>query len=208
MTGLVRGVSAQNFFLGGVTSDRRGTMYLVNEGQLEGLKIMKILRYARSLDRIADGSGWVRCADGAWRYGLHGSAGIVLIAPSSRGPVVLLQQREAASVDEGGAWGCPGGARSAGESAQTTAIRELMEETGATDSDLAGMEIVGEMEFNPGGWTYTTVIAMLPRPFVAIPDIESDALSWVPVSQVRRMNLHKGFRKTWKSIYTRITSGK
>ena len=49
-----------------------------------------------------------------------------------------------------------------------------------------------------GGWTYTTVIARVARPFEPeITDAESHALAWIPLAEVTDYELHPGFAASW-----------
>ncbi len=137
------------------------------------------------------GDAWVTAADGSRYWGRFGAAGLLAYDPT-RG--VLLQHRVSWS-DHGGTWGIPGGARHEGESALDGARRESLEEAGvpldATDPHYTHV-------LDRGGWTYTTVIAEVVRPFEArITDPESHALEWVRLDEVERYPLHPGFAASW-----------
>ncbi len=140
---------------------------------------------------MKDGDGWVRCAAGHRHWGLHGAAGLIVVAP---GPLVLLQHRAAWS-HHGDTWGIPGGARGSTETAVQAALREAQEEAGLQPGDL---EVLDEVVDDHGGWAYTTVRA---RARVAVPvrphDHESIALEWVPLGDVSARVLHPGFAVGW-----------
>lgn len=145
-----------------------------------------------------DGDGWTQCALGHKHWGLHGAAGLLLVAP---GPTVLLQHRAAWS-HHGDTWGVPGGARGTGESAVVTALREATEETGLDPSPLT---VVGELLDDHGGWSYTTVIATATVQLaVHALDRESNDVRWVPLAGVEALPLHPGFAQTWPELLTRV----
>lgn len=153
-----------------------------------------------------DGNGFVRCADGQWRWGRFGAAGLLLRAPDPSDhavPLVLLQHR-ALWTHQGGRWGLPGGARDSFESAADTALREAAEETGI---DPGRVRVCGQHTDHPGGdgWSYTTVVADAPEPLPLWPQFESADLQWVPEADVSGYELHPGFGATWPSL--RIRSG-
>lgn len=152
----------------------------------------------------AERKQWVKCTDGKWRFGRNGGSGVLLVAPNPRrdkGWMVLLQQRASNAVDNGGKWGVPGGAINDGETAEHSAIREAIEETGARSFDLLGTT-VGSVVFAPGGWSYTTFVRILPEPFLAVADDadESAAFAWVPVERVLKLKLHPGLFGAWKLL--------
>ena len=142
---------------------------------------------------MADGDGWVWCGLGHRHWGLHGAAGLLLVAP---GPLVLLQHRAPWS-HHGGTWGIPGGACAGAESALQAALREAAEEA---DVPAAEVEVLDEVVDDHGGWSYTTVRAAVRTalPVQAL-DGESLALAWVPVAEVDRHPLHPGFAASWPS---------
>lgn len=152
-----------------------------------------------------DGDGWVTFADGARRWGRFGAAGLVLRAPGPdpADPLVLLQLRVGWS-HHGGTWGIPGGARDSHESAVVGALREAVEETGI-DPAVVGVrgELVDDVGGDPSGWTYTTVVADVPEPLATVADRESDALRWVPESEVAGLDLHPGLRSSWDRLRAR-----
>jgi 8-oxo-dGTP pyrophosphatase MutT (NUDIX family) len=69
------------------------------------------------------GDGFLRCSDGATRWGLFGAAGVVFVTGAADARLALLQQRSAWS-HEGGSWSCPGGALDEGEDPLEGALRE------------------------------------------------------------------------------------
>ena len=144
---------------------------------------------------MADGDGWTRCSLGHRHWGLHGAAGLLLVAPGADGaPQVLLQHRAAWS-HHGGTWGIPGGARAGSESAVEAAVREAVEETGL---DPAQLRVVDEVVDDHGGWAYTTVRALAAVPLEVRPlDGESLELAWVPLGEVADRLLHPGFAAGW-----------
>lgn len=151
---------------------------------------------------MSGAEGWVRCSAGHRHWGRHGAAGLLLRAPApdpghSGGGVVLLQLR-AAWTHHGGTWGLPGGARLAGETAAAAARREAAEEVRL---DLAGVVLHGTFCDDHGGWSYTTVLATLPR---AVPvrtrGAEGAAVAWVAAREVAALPLHPGFAGSWPQL--------
>lgn len=147
------------------------------------------------------GDSWVAAADGKRYWGVFGAAGLLAHDPD-RG--ILLQHRVSWS-DHGGTWGIPGGARHAGEDAVAGAIRESGEEAGVPeDAVLPRYAHV----LDRGGWTYTTVIAVVTEPFEArITDPESHALEWVPLDRVTDYPLHPGFADSWPLLRALLEDG-
>lgn len=145
-----------------------------------------------------DGDGWHRCAQGHDHWGRYGAAGLLVIAP---GPSVLLQHRAHWS-HHGNTWGLPGGARGSQESAVQAAVREAAEETGL---DTTGLEVLGELLDDHGGWHYTTVLARVTDqlPVHAL-DRETADVRWLPADEVLALPLHPGFAGTWPELRARI----
>lgn len=145
---------------------------------------------------MADGDGWVRCADGHRHWGVHGAAGLLLVASGPGGPRVLLQHRAPWS-HHGDTWGIPGGARAAAETAVQAALREAVEETGLPAHQVQVREQVVD---DHGGWAYTTVLATAPHLFDVRPlDGESVTVAWVPLREVSSRPLHPGFAAGWEA---------
>lgn len=135
---------------------------------------------------LGDGNGWVHAPDGSKRWGLHGAAGLFLVA----GGRVLMQHR-AAWTAQGGTWGIPGGARDSHETAAEAALRETVEEC-AIDTSLVTVRD-SLVTTDVPGWTYTTVLAAAQEPLAVEANEESEELRWVPLEQLRELELHPGF---------------
>ncbi len=150
-------------------------------------------------DRVRDGDGWTRCGLGHDHWGLHGAAGLLLIAP---GPTVLLQHRAGWS-HHGDTWGVPGGARGSGESPVHAALREAAEETGL---DATGVVVEREHVDDHGGWSYTTVVARAESLLtVHALDRESTDVRWVPLEDVADLVLHPGFAGSWPLLRQHVS---
>ncbi|WP_342037082.1 NUDIX hydrolase [Brevibacterium ammoniilyticum] len=146
-------------------------------------------RLPESLPPRRSGDGWTVGSDGEKHWGLNGAAGLMLIDPE-RG--VLMQHRALWSV-AGGTWGFPGGARDVGEAAIDAAIRESFEEAGVPDPNGEDVDILDCHVLDLGTWSYTTVIAVARhRLDPVISDPESIELRWVPLDQLRELDLHPG----------------
>ena len=147
------------------------------------------------------GDAWVVADDGVRYWGKFGSAGLLAFDPN-RG--ILLQHRVSWS-DHGGTWGIPGGARHEGEDAVTGALRESHEEAGVP---IDAIEPLYTYVIDRGGWTYTTVVAQVSRPFEPeITDAESHALAWVPLEEVETYELHPGFGSSWPKLWPLLGTG-
>lgn len=154
------------------------------------------------------GDGWAAGPNGTTLWGTCGAAGLLLLADSH-----VLMQHRAAWTMQGGTWALPGGARDVHETAAEAAIREAVEETGI-DADLVSVvkELLTAGPFPadperpelPGGWTYTTVIATAPHLLDISPNDESEALEWVPVADVEKLNLMPAFARSWPALLERI----
>ncbi len=141
-----------------------------------------------------NGDSWTRCALGHRHWGLHGAAGLLLVAGRGARRLVLLQHRAPWS-HHGGTWGIPGGARAADESAVQAALREAAEEAGLP---RARVTVHAEVVDDHGGWSYTTVRASVAAPLPVAPrDGESLALDWVPLGDVSDRLLHPDFAVAW-----------
>lgn len=152
-----------------------------------------------------DGDGWVISDTGAYYWGRHGAAGLLLRAPRPDGsPAVLLQHRAPWS-HQGGTWALPGGARDSHETAEQAAVREALEETGLPTDRLSVRAVVVTAEvFGVGGtrWTYTTVVADTAELLPTVPNRESAELRWVGEDEVEHLPLHPGFAASWQRLRT------
>ena len=148
------------------------------------------------------GDGFVRCSDGHVRWGVFGAAGVVFVHRSGDGPLVMVQLRSG-FAHGGGTWSCAGGALDAGETAFAGALREAEEEVGPAPD---GHRVLGEYVFAPADdWNYTTVVVEVPHRFGDSMNFETDAVDWVPVSEVPRRSLHPGFAAAWPHLIAIIT---
>ncbi|WP_353987705.1 NUDIX domain-containing protein [Ruicaihuangia caeni] len=141
---------------------------------------------------------WVTGPDGRRFWGRFGAAGLLALDPA-RG--ILLQHRATWS-HFGDTWGLPGGARHEHESAYEAALREAEEEAGVpADAVRPLFETVLDLGF----WSYTTVAVTVEHPFEArITDLESQALRWVPTTDVGSLPLHPGFAAAWPALHERL----
>ena len=144
------------------------------------------------------GDGWVEAPDGRRFWGLFGAAGLLAVDPEQR---ILMQHRSPRS-HLGGTWALPGGARDAGEDAQTGALREANEEAGVpADAVEPWFEHVVDIEI----WSYTTCVMRVTTDFEpVISDPESLELRWVPLDDVAGYELHPGFADAWPTLLERI----
>jgi 8-oxo-dGTP diphosphatase len=152
-----------------------------------------------------DGDGWVESEDGAYFWGLHGAAGLLLRAPRADGSATVLLQHRAPWSHQGGTWSLPGGARDSHETVEEAAVREAHEEAGLSADQLVvrGTVVTASVSGATGScWTYTTVIAEAPEPLATVPNRESSELRWVAEDEVADLPLHPGFAASWPQLRT------
>jgi 8-oxo-dGTP diphosphatase len=147
---------------------------------------------------VADGDGWVECAQGHRHWGVFGAAGLLVVAPDA--PWVLLQHR--APWSHGGdTWGVPGGARNRSETVEQAALRETVEETSlAVERLVLGARHV----VDHATWSYTTIVAKAPERLPVVPERESVDLRWVAVDDVEALPLHHAFKDAWPQLRSLI----
>jgi 8-oxo-dGTP pyrophosphatase MutT (NUDIX family) len=140
---------------------------------------------------IGDGNGWVLCSRGHRHWGRFGAAGLLI----TDGRRVVLQRR-AEWVHEGGTWALPGGARDSHEDAVAAAVREAVEEAALDPRAISPFD---RWVDDHGGWSYTTVHAVLDvdPPALHPTDGEATELAWVPLGRVDDLLLHPGFAGFW-----------
>ncbi len=134
---------------------------------------------------------WTICSYDHVHWGALGGAGLLLRHVPAAGEPTYLLQRRSRSVDEGGTWSIPGGAIRAGESPETAARRETIEEIGALPPYR-----VTEIEHQDcgGGWIFHIICADVEREFVAFCGQETDATGWFTREQMQNLALHPGLR--------------
>ena len=143
---------------------------------------------------MADGDGWVQCAQGHRHWGLFGAAGLLVVAPDE--PWVLLQHRAPWSHN-GDTWGVPGGARRRDESAEQAALRETVEETCL---DVSVLDLRARHVEDHTTWSYTTLVACSPARLPVVAERESVDLRWVAADEVERLPLHPAFAAAWPTL--------
>jgi 8-oxo-dGTP diphosphatase len=158
--------------------------------------------------------GWVTCSLGHRHWGLRGAAGLLLSHRTDDGTLHVLLQHRAPWVHQGDTWSTPGGARHAGEPAVDAAFREVAEETGIAVPDEA--VVIETYVDDHGGWSYSTVCAMLAEPIEVIERSEpvpwtlrgeQQGLRWVRLDDVDALALHPGFAATWPQVRRIVEAG-
>ncbi|GAB3406158.1 hypothetical protein GCM10027515_20400 [Schumannella luteola] len=140
---------------------------------------------------------WVEGPQGRF-WGSFGAAGLLVRSADA----VLLQLRAEWS-HFGGTWGIPGGARKAGETAEQAALREADEEAGVPPERVV---VSGELVFDLGYWSYTTVLGEVTERFEPIlGDAESTRLDWVAIGEVDALPLHPSFAASWPELRSRLS---
>lgn len=145
-----------------------------------------------------DGAGWVDCPCGGRHWGLHGAAGLLLLAPAHGGErsTVLLQHRAPWS-HQGQTWGLPGGAIDSHETPLDGALRETFEETGIPAGSVA---IHSEHLVDHGPWSYRTFVGTCATRLPVVACAESLELAWVPWSAAGLLDLHPALRSAWPEL--------
>ena len=140
------------------------------------------------------GDGWTTCAAGHRHWGRFGAAGLLLRSAPGTDTALGLQLRAEWS-HHGGTWGLLGGARDAAETPVEGALREAGEEASV---DAGRVRVEASYFDDHGGWGYTTVVATAePGLELAPRSAESDAVRWVQLAEMERLELHPGFARTW-----------
>lgn len=176
------------------------------------------------------GDGWAVSPTGQRRWGTVGAAGLALFTydPDVESICLLLQHR-AEWTSFGNTWAIPGGAREIGETAIEASLRESYEETLMDLSQIHIFEekitahmpldhvlrrhLLSENKIPPydyeeytekqppgSAWTYTTVLAAVPRPIEVHLTPESIELLWVPLADIENYNLLDAFREALPEI--------
>jgi len=144
-----------------------------------------------------DGDGWIHCACGNRHWGLHGSAGLLLV----RDGRVLLQLR-APWVHNGDTWGIPGGAKDSHEDELAGASREASEELGIISGTFTP---VATHTDDHGSWRYTTFVARAHAELEAHAlNDESAEVEWVLIDDVTAKRLHPAFAQHWPALHQLI----
>jgi 8-oxo-dGTP diphosphatase len=146
-----------------------------------------------------DGDGFV-VSDGRHYWGLHGAAGLLLLARRPDGTLAVLLQHRAPWSHQGGTWALPGGARDSHETVEQAALREAHEEAGLAEDSMTVRTTVVTAIAKDGEWTYTTVIADAAEILETVPNRESSELRWVAVDEVSALPLHPGFAASWDEL--------
>lgn len=149
---------------------------------------------------LGDGNGWVTAPNGTKLWGVHGAAGLFLIAGRGPSARVLLQHR-ATWTAQGGTWGIPGGAIDSHETPATAALRESVEECAIDSASVTVVDTFVSTEFP--NWSYTTVIALCDEPLAVTANEESEELRWVPLDSLSSFALHPAFATSLDTVLAR-----
>jgi 8-oxo-dGTP diphosphatase len=142
------------------------------------------------------GDGFVQLADGTWRWGRFGAAGLLVRHLDAAGDVpwyfVALRSPR---THMGGTWAIPGGALARGETPVEAALREFREEVGLA---LAPERIALVHEDDHGGWSYWTVVVDVAERFPLPTGInwETDEVRWVVRDELATLPVLPPFRAT------------
>lgn len=149
-----------------------------------------LIRFPRGRTASRSGDQHKLCADGEYRWGLYGSAGVLFFCDEQGVRRYFLQHRSP-SVDSGGTWGIPGGALNEGEDPAVGAMREFSEEIG-----FVPRHRVVKVHEEPVAedWSYTTIVAQVTERFDhELSTWEGDTGGWFTLDELVGLNLHPGF---------------
>ena len=83
-----------------------------------------------------------------------------------------------------GRWALPGGFAEQNEALENTAARELVEETGVTNTDMTLVGVYSSPGRDPRGWTVSAAYtALLPDGESAVAGDDASALRWFPLER-------------------------
>ena len=117
------------------------------------------------------------------------TADIVVFREGAGGPDVLLIRRGGHPFL--GCWALPGGFAERNEPLESTAARELMEETGVTGASLRLVGVYSAPGRDPRGWTVSAAYtAMLPEGAAAAAGDDAAELCWFPLRPAEAGNLY------------------
>ncbi len=117
------------------------------------------------------------------------TADIVIFRRSAGGPEVLLIRRGGHPFL--GCWALPGGFAERSEPLESTAARELLEETGVTGGGLRPVGVYTAPGRDPRGWTVSAAYtAMLPEGSAAKAGDDAAELRWFPLRPAEESRLY------------------
>ncbi|NNF53552.1 MAG: NUDIX domain-containing protein [Acidimicrobiales bacterium] len=150
------------------------------------------------MEKPRSGSAFLTCSDGRVRWGLFGAAGILFVHREKDGAISVQLQKRSPFAHEGGTWSCAGGALEQHEEPLEGALREASEEVGRPPTPLS---VLGSYVFQPAtDWSYITAVVEVPDRFGSSLNFETDAVEWVPSTEVHTMDLHSGFAAAWPHL--------
>ena len=151
-----------------------------------------------------DGDGWITLADGTYRWGRYGAAGLLLHAPGPDGRRSVLLQHRAPWSHQGDTWGLPGGAVDSGENSVNAALREFGEEVAG---ELGAFEVTGVYRAGDRVWHYDSVLAAASEAAEFAPgNAESEAVRWVPLDEVPDLPLVPAFADAWPLLRSALAA--
>lgn len=142
------------------------------------------------------GDGWISTPGGKSVWGKYGAAGLLLMHqdPGTGEKRYLMVQR-GPGISDPGKWQFPGGAIDEKETFHQGGAREVIEELGFKDSDLASAAIHGEhTNAIPGTtWKYVSIAAQVPK--MLKPDLsthharqETSDAKWMTESEIKALD--------------------
>jgi len=139
------------------------------------------------------GDGFVNCSDGRSYWGIYGAAGVIFRhVASGDGEERFFLVLRSDSTEDGGVWGCPGGALDLNEQPLAGALRETFEETGYAPADAEAA--LYEHVYEPGPeWSYRTFVVDADQHFEqSEANWETDDAGWFTRAEMAELDLHPG----------------
>lgn len=133
------------------------------------------------------------------RWGRFGAAGVLFRYVDTDGQQWFMLNQRSHAIHHGGTWSVLGGAIDGDETPIEGGLREAREEIGTIPADFSVLATVTDN--SAGGWTYTTIIVDVDRPFSPRRhDWESIGSAWFTLNQISVLRLHPAFRASFPAI--------
>lgn len=146
--------------------------------------------------RGKNGDGHIRNPDGSrGPWGHYGASGVMFRSVGRDGTTRYLMVQRGPAISRTGRWQFPGGASDQHENPFQGAARETVEELGLHPADLMAARAHGFHKVTiPGGWSYTSIAATVPRPLSTAglrdPKLRAETMDarWFTAGEIRQLD--------------------